>query len=87
MVLGQNVILEKVATGPRGWLLGLSRGVYYICREFGVVEVVEGEEGREGEIERRREGGRESGRAGGGREGEKEMMLTRERRERGKEVA
>ena len=81
MVLGQNVILEKVATGPRGWLLELSGEVYYnnICREFGVVEVVEGEEGREGgreggkeggergeERERRREG--EGGRGEGGRE-------------------
>ena len=59
MVLGQNVILEKVATGPRRWLLGLSGEVYYnnMCREFGVVEVVEGEGGssREG----RGEGGRE----------------------------
>ena len=74
--MGQNVILEKVATGPRRWLLGLSGEVYYnnICREFGVVEVVEGKGGREG--------GRE--REGGGREGERERMLTRER---GKEVA
>ena len=90
MVLGQNVILEKVATGPRRWLLGLSGEVYYnnICREFGVVEVVEGEGGssREGGGERGREGGREGGK-GGGREGEREMMLTRERRESGKEVA
>ena len=51
MVLGQNVILEKVATGPRGWVLGLSGEVYYnnMCREFGVVEAIEGEEGREGD--------------------------------------
>ena len=56
MVLGQNVILEKVATGPRRWLLGLSGEVYYnnICREFGIVEVVESEGGREGERGRER---------------------------------
>ena len=73
MVLGQNVILEKVATGPRGWLLGPSGEVYYnnICREFGVVEVVEGEGGREGGGERGREREREGGGGGGGREGER----------------
>ena len=72
MVLGQNVILEKVATGPGGWLFGLSGEVYYnnMCREFGVVEVVEGEGGRDGgggerEGEEREKGG---GREGGGRE-------------------
>ena len=41
-----------------------------------------GEGEREGEKEGEREGGRE-----GEREGGREMMLTRERRERGKEVA
>ena len=72
MVLGQNVILEKVVTGLKGWLLGLSGEVYYnnICREFGVVKVVEGEGGREGGRERRREGGRERGGREGGREGD-----------------
>ena len=69
--------------------MGLSGEVYYnnICREFGVVEVVEGEEGREGggkERGREREGGSEGGRERGRGEGGREMMLTRER---GKEVA
>ena len=75
VVLGQNVIFEKVATGPRGWVLGLSGEVYYnnICREFGVVEVVEGEGGREGEREREggREGGRERDDVNKGEEGER----------------